>query len=449
VGELLQRLAPGIRAPLEQALEQSPHEEPPKPRTRTALKEALQAAGFANGKALIPLATELDDTQRAVAEILSLHDELPDLVGFAIPSQAWKIRRWLGAAPAGALEQIVEHTLDGEKLREPLWRALRRHERPGKAAQEFFHSLDLSLAERLDAYGDIVLGAYGVRRRGLTWGEPVDIGADCGSWAERAADRLLEVRHGTTPVEIKWAIYLALVRGDRPIAERWFPLFPAEEGREALMAECARALPEDRRDEVLTAAVRGLSFSVAIVRVGLVLLEEFPSTALTQLVLARGDGAASAPAKNGRVTKKELTKRLQQIGGQHPVVADALERHLANLPPLVVLGVDSVLRPTSVDALSATQREQLVEAGRSHDGEQLSAAQRLAADDEDHSFAGTLEIRVLVDATGRPAYDAWLYRGDSGAVFRAGTTEIVAEIIQANVECDDEALRDALRKVLR
>src|SRR5262249_22008822 len=41
----------------------------------------------------------------------------------------------------------------------------------------------------------------------------------------------------------------------------------------------------------------------------------------------------------------------------------------------------------------------------------------------------------------RHAYDAWLYMSDSGTIFRAGTIDRVAEIVQRGLECSDRTLR--------
>ena len=38
---------------------------------------------------------------------------------------------------------------------------------------------------------------------------------------------------------------------------------------------------------------------------------------------------------------------------------------------------------------------------------------------------------------------------DSGAIFRAGTTDVVAEIMQFGLECEDPALKEALQAVLK
>lgn len=57
-------------------------------------------------------------------------------------------------------------------------------------------------------------------------------------------------------------------------------------------------------------------------------------------------------------------------------------------------------------------------------------------------------MRELADAKGKHAYDAYTYAGDSGTIFKAGTTTVVAEIVQGGIECKNEALGDALNAAL-
>jgi hypothetical protein len=108
-----------------------------------------------------------------------------------------------------------------------------------------------------------------------------------------------------------------------------------------------------------------------------------------------------------------------------------------------------------VDELTPLQQTQLVAAGKRYDGGNYSAAERLSFEGSDahpggqkQSFKGFLEIREIVDTSGQPAYDAFLYMVDSGTIFRAGTTEEVADVIQCGLECDDEALEEALEPVV-
>jgi hypothetical protein len=117
------------------------------------------------------------------------------------------------------------------------------------------------------------------------------------------------------------------------------------------------------------------------------------------------------------------------------------------------LSVKTILKPETAAVLSPLQREQIVAAGKRYDGGDFSAEERLSdegsdAEGQEQSWKGFLEIREIVDAEGKPAYDAYLYMADSGTVFRAGTTEIVAEIIQFGLECDDPELEAALESVV-
>ncbi len=57
-------------------------------------------------------------------------------------------------------------------------------------------------------------------------------------------------------------------------------------------------------------------------------------------------------------------------------------------------------------------------------------------------------IRELADWTGAPAYRAFSYNADDGMIFAAGSTEIVASMVQHTVQCDDPALFEALQAAL-
>lgn len=100
----------------------------------------------------------------------------------------------------------------------------------------------------------------------------------------------------------------------------------------------------------------------------------------------------------------------------------------------------------AIDQLSDIQREQLRLAGKAYDGEDLPAEARLASEEpeeEEGSFLGFCALWRVVDGE-RHLYDAWLCMVDSGTIFRANTTEAVAEIIQFGLECEDEGIRMAL-----
>jgi hypothetical protein len=98
---------------------------------------------------------------------------------------------------------------------------------------------------------------------------------------------------------------------------------------------------------------------------------------------------------------------------------------------------------TSADQLSPHQAEQLRACGNAYDGSDLSAAELLTPGDDGESVLNSVELWDVVDDD-VVVYEAWFYQKDSGAIFTAGTTEIVAEIIQSSLECDDEELKREL-----
>jgi hypothetical protein len=99
---------------------------------------------------------------------------------------------------------------------------------------------------------------------------------------------------------------------------------------------------------------------------------------------------------------------------------------------------------SAIEELNPMEREQLRVAGKLYDGVDRPAADRLAdgVDEGDGSLFDT-ELWKVVDGD-RHLYDAWFYMSDSGTFFRAGTTEVTAEIIQCGLECDDPAIRAQL-----
>lgn len=111
--------------------------------------------------------------------------------------------------------------------------------------------------------------------------------------------------------------------------------------------------------------------------------------------------------------------------------------------------VRDFLRAALTHIIVKSQQSQVEKAGKLYDGKALPAARRVSTDMQDeHNFAGTLEVRAIADAKGKLAYDAYTYNGDSGTVFKAGTTTVVAEIVQGGMECQNEALGDALEAAL-
>lgn len=88
-------------------------------------------------------------------------------------------------------------------------------------------------------------------------------------------------------------------------------------------------------------------------------------------------------------------------------------------------------KPETIDDLDPVEREQLAAAGAAWDGRALSAEDRIG-DDPSCSFRGVLTLWDLVDEDdgGALVYTFFHYAVDSGAFYRAGTTELDADVIQ-------------------
>jgi hypothetical protein len=110
----------------------------------------------------------------------------------------------------------------------------------------------------------------------------------------------------------------------------------------------------------------------------------------------------------------------------------------------------SVTRDADVLDLGSIAEEQLRLAGKSWDGADLAPEERLDGE-LDGSFAGTLERHVLADADAAgetPLFDVLLFAEDSGVVFAAGTTKVVALIAYRKVEMRDRRTRVAIEEAV-
>lgn len=92
--------------------------------------------------------------------------------------------------------------------------------------------------------------------------------------------------------------------------------------------------------------------------------------------------------------------------------------------------------PHSIDDLTTSDRAQLLVISRLYFGEEraietLVPPEGPAGYEEDFLFG--LSVSAILE-DGVHAYDAWSYAADSGTFFRAGTTEVVGEIIQCGFE---------------
>lgn len=134
-------------------------------------------------------------------------------------------------------------------------------------------------------------------------------------------------------------------------------------------------------------------------------------------------------------------------------VRDALARWVGPLPDPPVrplrLRTISVAKDADVLDLGPIAEEQLRLAGKSWDDADLAPEERLDGELEG-SFAGTLERHVLADAEApdTPLFDVLLFLEDSGVVFAAGTTRIVALIAYRKVELRDRRTRVAIEEAI-
>jgi len=153
-----------------------------------------------------------------------------------------------------------------------------------------------------------------------------------------------------------------------------------------------------------------------------------------------------------RGAQGEHDRALKAVAKTEPAVAAALKEHETGKPPVPRLAVAVRRAPRKLSELDAVGKRQLEIAVERYNGAKRTAKQILASDAEGQGgepfLPGSIERLALADAAGKPAYDAWLYMGDSGCIFRAGTEAVVAERIQAGLECADKSLRIALLAAL-
>jgi hypothetical protein len=166
------------------------------------------------------------------------------------------------------------------------------------------------------------------------------------------------------------------------------------------------------------------------------LLAVHPSPRLAVLVR---DLAGDAPRP------KEVRQALKELAQQHPAIAEALRGAPAKAAALALVQVQV---PFSLETLEAIDRAQLEHANQLYSGRKKTVEELFAEDSVEEQILPHLTTHVRLSREGRPVYDVWEYMGDSGTIFEAGTTKVVAEIVQAHLECGDATLRAQLRGAL-
>jgi hypothetical protein len=131
---------------------------------------------------------------------------------------------------------------------------------------------------------------------------------------------------------------------------------------------------------------------------------------------------------------------LRKIAKRQRVVADALAAALRGEPPPLVLEVKRRISPKRLAELTPLQKRQF--RSTIGDGDWGDGVKRRTPEDF------FLSIAEIVDQDGKHAFDLFSVMVDSGAVYRAGTTELATPIAQLGFDTKDRRLADALHQAV-
>jgi hypothetical protein len=432
------------RGPVEYRTEQE--------RWGAALKEAGLAAeldGSWSDRRIRP-ASELSVEQRTLAEILA-RTPGPNLTQTPMPAAAWVRRQWLGIDPPGPLFRVQ---VGGE----PLYFAARAARRDGNPVLARLLAA-LPDAERTAALCDlrlIALDCWSSPAEGMLQGRLPDLGPAAGPWATSFADRLLALfaphqpaaERGNLngiPIDLSRAAFLSLVRAEVPLEPRWDALLPLAPWIPAAeRTRCLRALPAERREAAVATALGRIFFTNHRVALALELLAGFPLASAAACVV---ENIASAPeVERARAVLRAAAERSAAVAA----VVQPLDAKLARTPRLRAAKRIDPIERKDLDALRAKQLEA---ANKKYGGKKLTVDQLFALEGEGEEAGEVImpslcELVLIEDEKGTPTHDAWMYMGDSGTIFAAGTTKVVAEIIQGGLECKRLPLKLALQDAL-
>lgn len=453
---LVASLPPQIRKPMQAALKHAPKTIADgllnAPKAHDSIKypvaEILRDAGFEEHDPL-PDAKDLTPVQRAIVEIFA-HRET--FTAFLSPLPMWAAgrRRYLGEGTRGVLERMVDGKR-GEPKKLPLWRALALR---GKRS---LLPMKLPLLERLEVLWNVACDDYELRSalgQSIEWGTITEIKgqADVARFAaacltEMAKSRIVHpggrddqyvAARAVFVIHAAQPLFHAIHTAKMPIEPEWDVLLPEPEfpdGKRylALIA----SLPPERRGPAAVATIG--KRSDRLIHIGLALLEAFPTREVMKLVLDNIDQSDHHP-------KREVLAALTKLAAKHPLVDEMLAAFTGRKPlrQQLTLKVKAKRKPRTFDDLSAIERKQLAHAGKLWDGKKLDARKRMSTDKKD----GEVSLRSLLEIKDLGAYTLLRYAGDTGCVFKAGTTKVVAEIVQDSLECDDPALHEALQLVV-
>lgn len=400
-------------------------------------------------ESIAPRADMLTPQQRAVAEVitdLDLHTQNNDIDQQMPRSQAFR-RRWLGLDPAGPLQKEVTFEIEDEKHKEPLWRAALMLEDSGDGAETLAEKM--SLTERLTLWGELMLSwpeDFGMEAEWFFTNsghaELLKLGSSAGEWAKAFADTFLAVTD-KKPESTPWPLFLALVRAKVPIEPRWDVLLPLNSygAMDKLFLECVKAIPAERRAEAILGRTKNnRGFASTVVWAIINVLRTVPDPRLLQLALGRLKELEGVGPRRALIA-------LTTASGKNPQLLATIDAFKKGRPAPLQLFVKEIRQPRA--GFSELDKKQLLVAGQAAFGRKVPIEALLANDKHsEETLLHLLEYRSIVDAAGKPAYDVWQYLGDTGEIFKAGTTKSVGGINQGSVEVDDARLCEALKSAV-
>lgn len=389
--------------------------------------------------------------QRSVARLFAevpgmRFDEYPLYASTAVQRQA------MGLEPKGPLFDLVDGTTFLDRFR-----VLVAHQAPTAEARAMIDALPLE--RRLVMLGELMLCGECSDYRISEWLPSLwpQLGAEGKAWAPAYADRLLALFEDPRGREVMTSngpalrgahgvtVLLALVRAGVALEPRWDTLFTMWHlGVTPELWEIVEAVPPERREAVVTRVARSLDLNY-LERWAPELLRRYPLAEPTRFVLSKLEFVKKP---------RDFMKALKTVAAASPPMAAVLAEHAKSKPkiPKLTLGDRAPLR-TLAD-LDEVAQAQLVEANRRYGGTTMTAAAIMNNTGEEEPEGAPqietphLERGRVLDAKGNHLYDVLLYNVDAGTVFEAGSTRVVADVVQADVQAADQALALGLTQAL-
>lgn len=395
------------------------------------LESSVEHCGLAHptnvGDRPVLLAKDLTPHQRVVAEILTVGTPIR-LLRAKMPRELWVRRQWLGLDPPGLLFSI-------EVQGRPFWNAIMDTRGDKAAGAKLLAAVPKGqrtalLCELLQDDQDYFSDAPEKALRG-----PLpSLGKKGGEWAKAYLDAMVAGApgHASRPA-INVALFDALLDAKLPIAPEWDVFLPLGE-------RFLDAVPEGRRTAAILRGLPRTAFDGPRMTLALERMARYPSPELAIYLLT--------DIKKANDTSKVL-KVVESAAKKDAAIAAAAAPFLADILKAPKLTVAKTLEPITLKALDDAQKKQLAHANKLYGGKKLTAAELVAQGDgaeETISPSMTAYMRIDDDKK-KHVYDYWYYNGDSGCFFKAGTTTVVAEVVQDGLECANLKLSLALQAV--